>query len=128
MVDDYDFVEVILIATFYNLIDTGYTFERNSQAMNSEDFRKNLTAKEISELFYQALNEVTRPANERVLNDSQLCQMLSVSKRTTATWRATGVLAHHKVGGIVFYLHSDVLEMLQKNRIEPLSSKLNIRL
>jgi hypothetical protein len=57
-----------------------------------------------------------------------LCQMLSVSKRTTATWRASGVLAHHKVGGIVFYLLSDVLEMIKKNRIEPISSGLNIRI
>jgi hypothetical protein len=96
--------------------------------MNQEEFRKNLTAKEVSDLFEQALQEVSRPPHERVLNDAQLCQMLDVSKRTTATWRATDMLAHHKVGGIIFYLYADVLAMIERYRIEPASSNLKIKL
>jgi hypothetical protein len=95
---------------------------------NVPDFKKNLTAKEVSDLFFQALEEVSRPANERILTDAQLCQLASVSKRTTADWRSKREIAYHKVNGTIFYLLSDVLDMLRKHRIEPHYSKLNIKL
>lgn len=93
-----------------------------------EAFRKNLTAQEIKEIFRYELLEAKRPAEELILNDADLCKMLKISKRTSASWRASGVLPYHKVGGIVFYLYSDVLEMLRSNRIESFQNNLNIKL
>jgi hypothetical protein len=92
-----------------------------------EDFKKNLTAREVAEIFRYELHEVKRPAEEVILNDADLCKILKVSKRTTASWRATGVLAYHKVGGIVFYLYADVLEMIKSNRVEALENSLRIK-
>lgn len=92
------------------------------------EFRKNLTAKEISEIFRHELNEVRRPAEEVILNDAELCRMLKISKRTSATWRANGIIAYHKVGGIVFYVYADVLEMIKSNRIESIQDNLNIKI
>lgn len=95
--------------------------------MIDPEFRKNATVKEIAELLQNALDEVSRPPNEKVLNDAQLCKYLEVSKRTTATWRASGILAYHKVGGIIFYLLADVLAMLERNRIADIRSKVAIK-
>ena len=96
--------------------------------MTNPEFRKNATAKEIAELLQQALDEVSRPPNEKVLNDAQLCKYLEVSKRTTAMWRASGMLIYRKVGGIIFYVWSDVLAMLERHKVDDISSKLRIRL
>ncbi len=93
-----------------------------------DQFRKNLTAKEIAEIFRHELNEAKRPAEEFILNDAELCRMLKVSKRTTATWRSDNVLAYHKIGGIIFYLYADVLKMIRENRVEPIQDNLKIRL
>ena len=93
-----------------------------------DQFRKNLTANEIAEIFRYELHEAKRPAEELILNDAELCRMLKVSKRTTASWRAEGVLAYHKVGGIVFYLYADVLKMIKANRVEPVQEILKVRL
>lgn len=92
-----------------------------------EEFRKNLTAKEIAEIFRYELLEAKRPADELILNEADLCKMLKVSKRTAATWRSTGTIAFHKVGGIVFYLYSDVLKMIKSNRIDSVLDNLNIK-
>jgi hypothetical protein len=93
-----------------------------------EEFRKNLTAKEVGDIFRYELHEAKRPAEELILNDADLCRMLKISKRTSATWRANGVIAFHKIGGIVFYLYSDILETIKSNRIESFQNDLNIRL
>jgi hypothetical protein len=87
-------------------------------------FKKNLTTQEVSEIFQFELAKAHRPAEELILDDFQLCQKLNVSKRTTASWRATGIIAYHKVGGIVLYLYSDVLKMLRENRKESIQAKL----
>ena len=96
--------------------------------MTNPEFRKNATATEIADLLQQALEEVSRPPNEKVLNDAQLCKYLGVSKRTTATWRASGMLIYRKVGGIIFYVWSDVLAMLESHKVNDIPSKLRIRL
>ena len=81
-------------------------------------FKKNLTAQEVYHFFLHALEEVIIPPDQRILNDAELCKILHISKRTSATWRASPMLAYHKVGGIIFYLYSDVLHLMNTNRIE----------
>lgn len=93
-----------------------------------DDFKKNLTAREVAEIFRYELHEAKRPAEEVILNDAELCKMLKISKRTSATWRANGIIAYHKVGGIVFYVYADVLEMIKSNRIESIQDNLNIKI
>jgi hypothetical protein len=92
--------------------------------MNQENFKKNLTAQEVSEIFQRELTRLHRPAEELVFDDVELCRRLNVSRRTTASWRATGTIAYHKIGGIILYLYSDVLKMLSVNRKESIQSKL----
>jgi hypothetical protein len=92
------------------------------------DFRKNLTAAEIIEIFRFELKRAQRPAEELILTDVDLCKMLHVSKRTTATWRGIGAINYHKVGGVIFYVYSDILNMMKANRIESTSEHMKIRL
>lgn len=96
--------------------------------ITNPEFRKNATAKDIAELLQQALEEVSRPPNEKVLNDAQLCKDLEVSKRTTAMWRSSGMLAYRKVGGIIFYIWSDVLAMLERYKVDDIPSRIRTKL
>lgn len=96
--------------------------------MKHQEFRRNLTAQEAYLLVREAIQEIAIPATERVLNDAQLCALLNISKRTSATWRATGILDYHKVKGVIFYLYSDVLKMLERYRVEHPDSKIRIAL
>ena len=48
---------------------------------------------------------------------------MNISIRTAATWRKRKFIPYHKIEGIIFYLKSDVLDMLKKNRIESIGNK-----
>jgi hypothetical protein len=91
--------------------------------MTQNDFLKNLTAQYIIELFQKELAKLQRPAEELIMNDAELCRLLNISKRTTATWRAEGLIAYQKVGGIVFYIYADVLTMIRQHRKDALISQ-----
>ena len=58
-----------------------------------------------------------RPASEVILDDSDVMQMLKMCKRSLAALRAKNVITWYKVGGKVYYRLSDVLEMLDRNKV-----------
>ncbi len=64
------------------------------------------------------VNKALRPANEVILDDIELQQMLFISKRTAATLREQRLITFHKSAGKIYYLLSDVLEYLRNHRIE----------
>lgn len=70
----------------------------------------------INALKYE-FQEWQRPPDQQVIDDVDLRSLLKVSKRTTANYRAQGLIAYHMIGGKIFYLYSEVLEALKKNRI-----------
>ena len=57
-----------------------------------------------------------RPADQVILDDADVCRMLKVSRRTTATLRSTGQITYYKCGKILYKL-SDVLEYLEHNKV-----------
>lgn len=62
------------------------------------------------------LSKLQRPADEVILDDVDLRQMLKVSKRTTANWREIRQITYSKLGGKIYYKLSDVLDMLAERR------------
>mgnify|MGYP000894114008 CR=1 FL=1 len=71
--------------------------------------------------------QVHRPADQIILDDVDLCNLLKLSKRTTAELRAQRQIVFYKCGGRILYKLSDALDYIDRNRIElgsPIKSKI----
>jgi len=67
------------------------------------------------------------PPEQEIWGNKKLCEELSISVRTAAYLRSKKILPYHKVEGLIFYLKSDVLNMLKKSRVESISNKVRIK-
>lgn len=67
------------------------------------------------------------PPEQDIWDNKTLCKELSISVRTAAYLRSKKILPYHKVEGLIFYLKSDVLAMLKRNRVESIGNKLKIK-
>lgn len=86
---------------------------------------------ELAEALQELLDKVhqlSRPANETILDDVDLRALLKVSKRTTATWRQNGLIKHSWLQGKCYYRYSDVLAAIDQNAVNPIRSQLKIKL
>ena len=88
-----------------------------------KNFRKNLTADEIRELFQSELLKLNRPAEELLMTDPQLCKTLYVSPRLTAEWRKNKQITFIKIGGKIFYKYSDMLAFADEHKVQSISQK-----
>ncbi len=55
---------------------------------------------------------------ERLLDNTDLCFMLSCSKRTLQRFRASGNLPYRRIEQKTYYLHSEVLHFI-RNHLKP---------
>lgn len=69
-----------------------------------------------------------RPPEEIILDETDLCELLHISKRHAADLRKEGVLKYSKVGGKLFYLLSDVLDMIKNYRIDIPTNNLKLKI
>lgn len=53
-----------------------------------------------------------------IYTTGQLMKVLSICRRTAQTLRDTGKLTFYKVGGKILYRYSDVIKMLDNNKIQ----------
>lgn len=65
--------------------------------------------KELEELRQQKLKE----QNRKLLDTKQACELLSISRSSLARYCNNGFLPKKKVGNRVFFLKSDVLNLIQ---------------
>lgn len=77
--------------------------------MERDDIR--LLLEEIKALKNQELQKL-------VLDDKDLIEILKVSKRTLATYRANGQISFSKVNGRIYYTWQDVQEFLESHRVK----------
>lgn len=74
------------------------------------------------------IEQVGRPAEELIVDDVELCEMLHVSKRTAATWRAQRVIKYSLIKGKIYYIYADVLAFIKKYSVATLDGSLKIKL
>jgi hypothetical protein len=67
------------------------------------------------------------PPEQEIWDNKRLCKELNISIRTSAYLRSKKILPYHKVEGLIYYLKSDVLQMLKRNRVESITNKLKIK-
>lgn len=96
--------------------------------MNNEDFFRHPGWDDLMRRFEYVMAEARRPAEEIILDDVDLCDLLKVSKRTTASLRAEKLIAFSKCGGKILYKLSDVLEYINRNRVDADPVKLKSRI
>ena len=54
---------------------------------------------------------------ENYLTDTELAGKLKLSKRTLLDYRSSGILPYYQIGGKILYRESDIVRLLEKNRI-----------
>jgi hypothetical protein len=77
----------------------------------------NVTIDEIISQFRSALKEELALKNKEILGEkflspSQVCQMFqpSISKVSLSAWTKAGRLTAHRMGGRIYYKHSEVVD------------------
>ncbi|MFR3524925.1 MAG: helix-turn-helix domain-containing protein [Bacteroides uniformis] len=65
-----------------------------------------------TDLFRPVLN------GERYITDSELAGKLKLTRRTLAEYRINGKLPYYKIGGKLLYREKDILDLLERNRME----------
>jgi len=101
--------------------------ESRSMQSHEEFFRTPAVQEFIKELKRELLS-TKRPPEEIILDETDLCELLHISKRHAADLRKEGVLKYSKVGGKLFYLLSDVLDMIKNYRIDIPTNNLKLKI
>lgn len=70
------------------------------------------------------LKQSQRTKPEEIWYDNQeFLSIMNVSKRTAAYWRTEKMVAYSQVGNKIYYSLADVLDLLQKHKVQAASSK-----
>ena len=86
----------------------------------------NKISEELARMVRHEIQEAKRPPEEVIYDDVDLRNFLKVSKRTTASWRADGLITFSKLGGKIYYRLSDILSLLKQHEIPAVDSNLKI--
>lgn len=93
--------------------------------MDQSFLKKYPELKEFLHLVRHEIQQTQRPANEVILDDEDVMQILKICKRKLQYLKSGGQIPFHKPlsGSRSYYLLSDILEWLEKNRTESISNK-----
>ncbi|OYX81895.1 MAG: DNA-binding protein [Flavobacteriales bacterium 32-34-25] len=77
---------------------------------------------EFRTLLLADLNEMfnsTKPQQQKQwLKSTEVRKLLNISPGTLQNLRVNGTLTYTKVGGIIYYAYSDLLKVLEENKVE----------
>jgi hypothetical protein len=99
---------------------------RSNVLQEQELLKRNPDLLEFINALKYEFQEWQRPPDQQVIDDVDLQKLLKVSKRTTANYRAQGLICYRLIGGKIFYLYSEVLEALEKNKIPALYERVRV--
>lgn len=94
--------------------------------INQEEFFRLPEWKEILSLIKYEISEMHRPPDQIILDDTDLCKILKISKRTASTLRTTGQIVYYKCGKTLYKL-SDVLAYIERNKVQSTLNKIKTR-
>jgi hypothetical protein len=91
---------------------------------NKELFKHRPELLVLLNTFRYEVQNAQRPANELIIDDADLQKLLKVCRRTTANYRAQGLIDYSQIGGKNFYIYSDILKAIEKNKIPAIHNQL----
>ncbi len=83
-----------------------------NQEKNYEEFISN-----VEEIVLNLVRKHHRPANEIILDDVDLRDLLKISRRTALNYRNSGRLKNYKIENKIFYFLSDVLDFIKNSAV-----------
>ena len=92
-----------------------------------------ITFSEIKESIQEILNSIRRelhncqrPANEIIVDNTGMMDILNISKRTAASMRQKRMITYSRIGGLIYYKLSDILEFINNNEVTSVSKSRRI--
>ena len=70
---------------------------------------------EIKEIIISLIDDTI--SKNKWLKSNEVQKMLDISSGTLKNLRLNGVLPHSKIGGTIYYNYSDIISVLEKNKI-----------
>lgn len=86
----------------------------------SEEIKRFMKAMENISKMLDADSLIYRPIldGNRYLTEQELSQALKITKRTLIEYRMNGKLPYYKIGGKILYKEQDIMEIMEKNKIQ----------
>ncbi len=78
--------------------------------LSEEDFKVLIERLENIE---RKIEEITVPKKELYSHD-EFCELFSISKRTSQTWRDTGIITPIRINGKIYYSEEEIERFLKK--------------
>jgi hypothetical protein len=91
--------------------------------ISTEEFLKHPATEELIKRFEQIVLNTQRPADQIVLDESDFCAFLKISKRHAANLRAKRLVKYSKTAGKIYYILSDVLDFIKENQVTAISQQ-----
>ena len=91
--------------------------------------RNSPSYQEFIHLLRYELSQMVRPASEIIMDDNDVMAQLKISKRTLQYLKKDEIIPIHKLdpnSPRTYYLLSDILDVLKKNRVESITNKRKI--
>lgn len=83
--------------------------------ITTEDLRE--FKKELLNDIKQLLNNQTGQQTKKWLKSPEVRELLGISPGTLQNLRINGTLPYTKVGGVLYYEHKEIQELLESNRV-----------
>lgn len=78
-----------------------------------------------------ALNEKLRkqqePSSLQYISNEEFLKLMSISKRTAQTWRDEGKISFSQIGHKIYYLLSDIEDLLKHHHVKAFNSSFRTR-
>lgn len=55
---------------------------------------------------------------ERYITETELSELLKITRRTLIEHRTTGLFPYYRLGGRILYKENDIIKLLNENRLE----------
>ena len=95
--------------------------------MNKEYLKRWPELKDFLAEIDERINKSMRPAEEVILDETDLCNFLKISKRLSAKLRSERLITYYKTGGKLYYKLSDIIKYATSNKVPAISESIKIK-
>lgn len=71
--------------------------------------------------FFQDIGHITellKSEPDRYITETELSELLKITRRTLVEHRTTGLIPYYRLGGRILYKEKDIIKLLDENRLE----------